>query len=218
MLMTEIYDVKCHVPARLAVPGFLNAQRYKATDNNSPSVLALYNLTSPSAASSDEYKALALNTSAAEKAILTRFKSLNRRIYELIYEQHAPGFASPNSGSGVSTPAKHILVVSLGIPSPSKALEAEINKWYNEEHIPDISKSKGWIRTRRFKLESSVELSPNGDSTPHAHEYIAFHEFDHPDIMTDPAFVASGKTEKAEKYMAKVELGVRSFALFKQFN
>ena len=48
-----------HGPARLAVPGFGGALRYRALDDQKPTWLALYELDGPGVIESPEYKALA---------------------------------------------------------------------------------------------------------------------------------------------------------------
>ena len=48
-----------HGPARLTVPGFRGAYRYRALDDQKPPWLALYELDSPDVIDSPEYKALA---------------------------------------------------------------------------------------------------------------------------------------------------------------
>ncbi|PPR03281.1 hypothetical protein CVT24_012819 [Panaeolus cyanescens] len=197
-----------HAPARLTVPGFVNALRYKATDGKTPAWLAIYDLTSPEIATSEPYKALATTASDRERGLIPRFQTLNRRIYELIYQQSNPTTAS-------SDPSKFILVVGLDVNDPSD--EDDVNKWYNDEHIPDISKTPGWIRSRRYKLQSSVELSANKDSTPHAYQYLAFHEFDNDQYPSHPAFIAATSTPARERYRLKTKLEIRTVTLYKQF-
>ena len=52
------YDEE-HVPLRLAVPGFLNARRYKAAEANWPRYLALYDLESVDVLKTSQYARLA---------------------------------------------------------------------------------------------------------------------------------------------------------------
>ncbi|KAF9051264.1 hypothetical protein BJ165DRAFT_875294 [Panaeolus papilionaceus] len=195
-----------HAPARLPVPGFLNALRYKATDNKIPTWLAIYDLTSPDFATSEPYKALATTASDRERALIPRLQTLHRRIYELIYKRQNPD---------ASGPAKYMLVVSMDVAEPS--FEDDINTWYNGEHITDISKTTGWIRSRRFKLLSSLELSANKDSTPHAYQYLAFHEFDNDQYLSDPAFLAAASTPARALYGSKANIEGRTVVLHKQF-
>ena len=54
----RIYDEE-HVPLRLAVPGFLNARRYKAAEANWPRYLALYDLESVDVLKTSQYARLA---------------------------------------------------------------------------------------------------------------------------------------------------------------
>ena len=58
-----------HGPARLKVPGFRGAYRYRALDDQKPPWLALYELDSPDVIDSPEYKALAAEASDRDKSV-----------------------------------------------------------------------------------------------------------------------------------------------------
>jgi len=86
---------------------------------------------------------------------------LDRRVYELVKEDVSPSSAS--SGK----PAECILAVSMD-PS-SKITTEEIQKWYDEEHIPLFHKIPGWLRTRRYVLVDGGQ--------PGTPKYLALHEW-----------------------------------------
>ncbi|PPQ67948.1 hypothetical protein CVT26_005828 [Gymnopilus dilepis] len=64
----------------------------------------------------------------------------------------------------IASESPHILV-SVGM-TPSSENEADFNKWYNDEHIPMLSRAPGWIYSRRYRLLAS------GDNAP---QYLAIH-------------------------------------------
>ena len=68
-------------------------------------------------------------------------------------------------------PSPHIgntvLVVTMEV---DEADEAEFNKWYNEQHLPERMAIPGYISARRFKLE--------GDSNNSALKYLCIWEMD----------------------------------------
>lgn len=205
---TDWYDNE-HAPARLKVPGFTNSVRYKATDAETPSWIAIYEIASPSVAYSEAYKSLSLQASEREMALIPRLALLNRRVYELLTVKTRPDL-SPSS-----LPGKYLLVVTFLV---QPELEEEFNKWYEEEHIPDLSKVTGWQRTRRYKLDSSVELARGPVATPEnpVHNYLALLDWDHDRYATLPEFKASIVTPWSAKMLKEVKaFSARPFALHK---
>jgi len=59
-----------------------------------------------------------------------------------------------------------LLVVELGVPA---AGEEAWNRWYHEEHIPDVLRSvDGVIRSRRYRLVAGQDQ----------YKYLVHHEFE----------------------------------------
>ncbi len=79
-----------HGPARLTVPGFGRAYRYRALDAEKPPWLALYELDRPDVIDSPEYKALSANASDRDKSVAAGLATLDRRVYEQISEDGSP--------------------------------------------------------------------------------------------------------------------------------
>src|SRR5258708_11141904 len=79
------YDEE-HVPLRLAVPGFLNARRYKAAEDGGPRYLALYNLQSMDVLKTNEYEHLARERSKTEADMLHAIPMKDRRVAWLVLE------------------------------------------------------------------------------------------------------------------------------------
>ncbi|KAJ3576655.1 hypothetical protein NP233_g297 [Leucocoprinus birnbaumii] len=137
-----------HAPARLTVPGISTAIRYKSNDSQTPSWLAIYDLSSPSITKSPPYLALRDSASANEKSLIPRLPILQRRIYSLINSRTSPDLSS-------SLPGQYVLVIFWSVP---KELDEEIHKWYDEEHTTEISKSPG-LATRK-KIQTSRRSRP----------------------------------------------------------
>ena len=70
-----------HGPARLKVPGFRGAYRYRALDDVKPPWLALYELDSQDVLDGPEYKAMATEASDRDKAVSADLTTLDRRVY-----------------------------------------------------------------------------------------------------------------------------------------
>ena len=71
--------------------------------------------------------------------------------------------------------AKYTFVV-LTNPTPGK--EAEYNKWYNEQHIPDVLNVPGFVAAQRFRLADAQM----GDKNPN--RYLALYEIETDDLPT----------------------------------
>ncbi|KAF4618193.1 hypothetical protein D9613_011679 [Agrocybe pediades] len=195
-----------HGPARLTVPGFSNAVRYKATDGLSPTWLAIYDMATPDVAYSDAYKALSAGASEKEKDLISRLQILNRRIYKFLSVQTHP--------NATTFPSSHGLAVTFLV---SPELEQDFNDWYEKEHIAEILKVPGCLRARRFKLVESVELTGSEHPPPEkTHQYLAFYDWNNDDYTTTPEFKAAIETPWSVKHITSAkEVSIRRFRLHK---
>src|SRR5258708_20126172 len=118
------YDME-HVPERLRVPGFLNAQRWIG-DENPKLAVATYDLETHAVMNSPAYQAIG----GANGSVWTkRITAIAKRILRFEGTQILPG--------EVSGPAEAnaLLVASINAtPAP----EAEFNYWYNHPHLPQL--------------------------------------------------------------------------------
>jgi len=69
--------------------------------------------------------------------------------------------------------AKYTFVV---LTNPTSGKEAEYNKWYNEQHIPDVLNVPGFVAAQRFRLADAQM----GDENPH--RYLALYEIETADL------------------------------------
>ncbi|PFH49392.1 hypothetical protein AMATHDRAFT_147745 [Amanita thiersii Skay4041] len=199
-----------HVPARLSLPGFLNALRYRAADDQQPSWIAMYDMASPDTTNTDEYRALFPKASQQEKFIIANLACLNRRVYNPISVLTHP------SASLSDIPTRFLFVVCMDI---SPELEDDLNKWYEEEHLSLLAKVPGWLRGRRFKLGNHAELSGKPTlmmSTPT--KYIALHDWQTSDFQGTPEFKYSIETPWSKKILGSLlKLETRTFELHKSY-
>jgi hypothetical protein len=165
-----------HGPARLTVPGITSGYRFHALDDAEPSWLAYYEFRQ-GALDSPEYRALAENASAREKSIMSSLATLDRRVYELISDDSAPG--GEDEPEGLPGP-QVVLAVSLSVP-PSA--EADLGAWYADEHIPALLKVPGWQRVRRYRLLQGG-----------APTYLALSEVESAAVFEEPAYLATTAT------------------------
>jgi hypothetical protein len=131
------YDLE-HVPERLRIPGFLNAERW--IDVKDPKVaVATYDLETVSVLQSAPYVAIAGANSSPWTKRTARFRKGLMR-YE--GEQLFPG------DKGAPKDAAALLLIAMNV-TPEH--EAEFNEWYNIEHIPALGGVKGTLSARRYR-------------------------------------------------------------------
>jgi len=131
------YDLE-HVPERLRVPGFLNAERWIGDENPNIAV-ATYDLESHGTLYTPPYLAIGgANGSPWTKRVTNKAT----RIMRFEGEQIVPGDAVAPSGAG------GMLVASMNV---EPAAEAEFTEWYNTEHLPQLASVPGVLCARRFR-------------------------------------------------------------------
>lgn len=201
-----------HGPARLTVPGITSGSRFHALDDALPPWLAYYEFRQGTL-DSPEYRALADNASAREKSIMSSLATLDRRVYELISDDSAPGGDDPPGESdgldgpdglyGLAGPPV-VLAVSLSVP-PSA--EADLGAWYAGEHIPALLTVPGWRRVRRYRLLEGG-----------APTYLALSEVESAAVFEQPAYQASVSTPRRNRLVElAIERERRLFGLHKAF-
>lgn len=97
--------------------------------------------------------------------------------------------------------APYILSVRIDIPSE---VEAEFNRWYNEEHLPQLAAVPGVACARRYHSASSTGAA-----------YLAIYEMENEHVMNTDAWSQAANTEWTNKlrphFQAAINLGKRIF-------
>ena len=169
-----------HGPARLTVPGFRGARRYRALDGQKPTWLALYDLDSPEVIDSPAYKALGAQASDRDKSVAAGLAALDRRVYEQI-STDGPG------------PGPVIVARAMSVPASA---EEDMAAWYAEEHIPMLLKVPGWRRIRTFRLRQSLD-GPGPD-------FLALHELAGLEVLEEPGYRVAASTPWRDQVVASV--------------
>jgi hypothetical protein len=127
-----------HVPERLRVPGFINAERW--IDDRNPKIhVATYDLSNIDVLDTPAYRAVGgVNQSVWTK----RVTGMCGRIMRFVGEQLVPGDQTAAAGAGA------LLVASM---TPEPGAEAEFNDWYDNEHLPNLLAVPGVLSGRRFR-------------------------------------------------------------------
>jgi hypothetical protein len=81
-----------------------------------------------------------------------------------------------------ATRAPYIYMVQMDIPA---AHEADFNRIYDTEHVPEILKVPGVRGCTRYALEKT-----NCDGMP---RYLALYELDSPDVVNSPAWLQASE-------------------------
>jgi len=68
--------------------------------------------------------------------------------------------------------------------------EAELNRWYDDEHIPQKLATPGFRSARRFR------------DTERPGRYLALYELDDPGLVTSPEYMAQAMSPWSEAVMA----------------
>jgi len=166
-----------HGPGRLRLPQvFKNGFRYKAIDGESPTWMAIYDVTDMNYLKEDVYTSLRKDPKQSQRERDTMSQiTVVRRFYDQLGEDRKEGFEELEKveyeGSKEAEVVMLAVLFKLKNSTPEEA--EELGKWYKEEHIELLSKVKGWRRTRRF-VTSAVEPA----SDPKDTEYLALHEYD----------------------------------------
>ena len=169
------YDLE-HVPERLRVPGFLNAQRWVGAENPKIAV-ATYDLETHAVMNSPPYRAIG----GANGSVWTkRITSIAKRILRFEGDQILPG--------DVTGPAEANALLAVAI-DVAPAIEPEFNEWYNAEHLPQLAAVPGVLAARRFQAA--------GDGVDK--KYLALYHMTSPDVRTSAAWSKAANTPWTEK-------------------
>ncbi|KAH9854560.1 hypothetical protein C2E23DRAFT_726234 [Lenzites betulinus] len=198
-----------HVPLRLPIPGFQTWSRWAAVDGKTPSYAAVYGLSAPSVASDPAHAHLGATRSDREKSIMSRASLIDRRTYALC----EPAVA-PSAGYDRAQPGPFVCIAEVDIKPEA---EADFNRWYDEEHIPMLSRIPGWVRSSRFVLVDAAAAGADAGGV-RAAKYFALHEIADLESMERPEFKASLATEWSQKILGNTtSFSLRVFKLTKSW-
>jgi hypothetical protein len=127
-----------HIPERLRVPGFLNAERWVGEENGRIHA-ATYDLETVGVLETPAYRAIGGDN---QSVWTKRVTGMCQRLARFVGEQLLPGELTAPAGAAA------LLVASMNV---EPAAEAEFNDWYNAEHLPQLGAVPGVLSARRFR-------------------------------------------------------------------
>ncbi|KAL1853562.1 hypothetical protein Daus18300_011766 [Diaporthe australafricana] len=200
-----------HGPTRLHLPHiFANGLRYAATDSEEPHFLAAYDVTSMSHLDTPTYTSLRENRSPREAQTIGQV-DVKRYFYDLVSERKSPLFLPIEQLT--DTEAEGLVLVAVeNTVTAAEGAEQALDKWYEEEHIPMLSKVPGWLRTRRFRTATSLDKNA-------PLKYLTLHEYAKENGLGGPEYKAATSTKWREEIFANVigNKHRRTYSLFYVF-
>ncbi|KAL0940272.1 3-oxoadipate enol-lactonase 2 [Colletotrichum truncatum] len=200
-----------HGPTRLRLPQiFTNGLRYQANDGQEPTFLATYDVTSMSHLETPTYTTLRANRSSREAETIGQV-DVTRYFFDLVIERKAPLFLPIEQLSDKEAEGLELVAVQTTLHDESG--EAELKKWYEEEHIDMLSKVPGWLRTRVVKVSSL------GDGAGSKTTFFALHDYARQNGLGGPEHKASMSTKWGGEIVSKYvkDKSRRTYKLFYVF-
>jgi hypothetical protein len=158
-----------HLPDRLALPGFLGARRYVSLEGT-PKYFAAYDLGGLEALASDSYQKARANPTSWTSSITGSLTANIRNEYELMTTIGRP----PVEG------APFALLVRLETDDEH---DAELNEWYEQEHLAALAGVPGVLSARRYRCVSG---SPR---------YLMIYEAENREVIRNDAWNKAATTE-----------------------
>ncbi|HSQ05976.1 MAG TPA: hypothetical protein VLN59_18210 [Burkholderiales bacterium] len=165
-----------HIPARLSLPGFIAARRFRAYEGECRYV-SLYELESPDAVTSDAYRELkrrenALPPSSFEARTLA-LPGFARGVYRQVYPDSR--YEMPDT--------EYLFVVAHDVP---QGKEDAFAAWYNTEHIPAMLRVPGFVTARRFELADISRHHGRASTCP---RFLSLYDIESPDAVENEQFL-----------------------------
>jgi hypothetical protein len=77
----------------------------------------------------------------------------------------------------LANPGRGLLLATMDV---DEAYDAELNRWYDEEHLPERVSCSGFLSGRRFRL---LEGQPEGQA-----RYLAIYDLESPEVLRSPEY------------------------------
>jgi hypothetical protein len=144
------------IPQRMAVPGFISAQRYRNAER--PHYLAIYELESSAVLESEAYLKVDAQPHATTRWMMNNVQGHTRYLANQISEFVREGSAE----SWLDAPVLYAVFFSV----PDERAD-EFNRWYDTERVPMLLQCKDWLMVRRFEVYE-------GDPQPWTHLALSY--------------------------------------------
>ena len=140
-----------HIPARLALPGFSRAVRYRECGAERK-YLAIYEIDDLAVLESPGYNVVKTQPSERTAFMLKSVKGFTRYTCTQTYDSRS-----------VADAPEYLSAVAFAVP---EALRARVDDWHANEEIPLLMRCADWLRVRRYRV-ISADGGPWTDFTLH---------------------------------------------------
>ena len=153
------YDLE-HIPQRVALPGFVSVERWTSVEGEALS-LTIYDVTTLDVITSPPY--LAITGDHMTPWTRRIFPRTERNRYEaaITLDMHKPGRET----------ASGLLLVGMNV---APEMEAEFNRWYVEEHVPNLFALPGVLGARRYESRTG------------GRKHLAMYHLEAPEVQASP--------------------------------
>ena len=180
--LNDWYDTE-HIPQRLALPGFVRAERWMTNDGQ-PVSIVLYELESLGVLTGEHYRGVTgANLSPWSRRILPKCDR-NRFEADLTLHLARPGVER----------AEGLLLVGMNVAPDA---EEEFDRWYVEEHVPSLYALPGVLGARRYRAAAGAQ------------KHLAMYHLAHPDVQASPAWAKAIDTPWASRVRPRTRDRVR---------
>lgn len=150
---------------------------------------------------------------AYEKDLLDRCEDLSRRVYRLLSRKSKPGFEG-----GTQQRVYHTVALQ---PRPGSGMtDDELAQWYEEEHIPMLTKVPGWLRSSRWALLDVKGANMKEVDATKVGRWLAVHEWETEAVYETKEHKEAVATPWRNKVMDRIDTAVeerRKFKVWKDF-
>jgi hypothetical protein len=167
------YDLE-HIPERLRVSGFLNADRWLGAENPKISV-ATYDLDNVGVLHSPPYLAVGGDNGSPWTKRTAKFR---KSILRYEGEQMFPGDRTALPGAAA------LFMIGMNV-APEH--EHEFNEWYNTEHIPALGAVPGVLCARRYRGTGGIQ------------RYVALYHLTAPEVVRSAEWRKAADTPWTQK-------------------
>lgn len=204
-----------HIRDVLATGAVSAAYRFRQADPESPKpYIAVYFVPDLAAIESESFKNIPMtHLSLPDGASIHTLAHFDTRVYSLTQEhgkeEQEPGtrthhFRTCIRSKPTGLPFPNLLLAAME-PGPSSEMAADLDTWYREEHLEQMSKEPGWRRSIRYSLLFNI------GSTEKAPSLLALYEFDETaklGTQVQPLDPMTDWTKKCMQEAQKIEAGI----------
>ncbi|MEJ0093193.1 MAG: hypothetical protein WDN46_07110 [Methylocella sp.] len=191
------YDEE-HIPLRMAVPGFVSAQRYRDLADDARGFLAIYEVADAGVMKSPAYQELKTKPSETTHQMLSSVSGFTRYI-----AAETSARRQPNERGAAAIDAA--LVYAVWFEVPETAL-SDFDAWYEIDHVPHLMGCKDWLMVRRFRVV---------DGEPTRANRLALHYLADRSALASPERAAARQTPWRDR-MAALPWFVGRYSLFEK--